>query len=216
MQELQKPKIIKDLGMMEYGKNGNKTRYIITSCSKCKKEMTMVSGNYKRWSGLCLSCINSIRKTKHGLNNHFLYNTWTNMIQRCYNKNNKSYKNYGGRGIKVCEDWLNVKNFIEFLEKIYIKGYSLDRINVDGDYEPNNIRYTNLNVQAQNTRLLRSDNTSGYRGVSYSKHNKKFGSYICVNNINIFLGYHETKELAAIAYDTYVINNKLSHHRNFN
>lgn len=87
---------------------------------------------------------------RDGRSRHPNYSTYTNMISRCYNKDNHAYKDYGGRGIKVCERWR--KSFWNFLEDMgeTPEGYSIDRINNDGDYEPTNCRQATKEIQANN------------------------------------------------------------------
>lgn len=83
-----------------------------------------------------------------------LYDTWLNMKSRCYKKNNKRYKDYGARGITICEDWKN--DFVNFytwaINNGCKKGLSLDRINNDGNYEPKNCKWSTNYEQANNTR----------------------------------------------------------------
>ena len=76
------------------------------------------------------------------------------MIHRCTNPKRDRYKNYGGRGIKVCEEWINSSdNFIEWaLSNGYKNDLTLDRIDVDGDYKPSNCKWSNLKEQANNKR----------------------------------------------------------------
>ena len=139
-------------------------------------------------------------KYKHGYCKHRLYGLWCDMKKRCYNKTFKQYKDYGGRGIKVCDEWMNPKVFIDWGKSNgWERGLEIDRIDNDGNYEPDNCRFVTAQVNNCNTRLLRKDNTSGYRGVSFK--NKKWVSNISINNTPIHLGYFDSKKLAAIRYD---------------
>lgn len=83
-----------------------------------------------------------------------LYGVWAGMKSRCYTTTNKSYKNYGGRGIKVCEEWLN--DYISFynwaITNGYRQGLSIDRIDVNGNYEPSNCRWADASTQSRNKR----------------------------------------------------------------
>jgi hypothetical protein len=88
----------------------------------------------------------------HGNTNSVEYRTWADMKSRCYNTKVKNYKNYGGRGIIVCDRWLNsFQNFLEDMGK-RPDGYTIDRINVDGNYEPNNVRWATWKEQQNNRR----------------------------------------------------------------
>ena len=79
------------------------------------------------------------------------YRTWVDMMTRCYNKNSTSYKYYGERGIKVCDKW---HNYINFSKDMGVKpsGYLIDRINVNGDYEPGNCKWSTIKESARNKR----------------------------------------------------------------
>ena len=151
------------------------------------------------------------RPKVHGLSNHPLYRIWSFMKNRCLNPNIKAYKDYGARGIKVCDRWLDINNFIEDMYPSYQEGLSLDRIDVDGDYEPDNCRWATKSIQARNTRLLRDNNKSGFRGVSWDKANNKWRARIMASNKNIHLGLFKTAEEGAVAYNNYVIENNLEH-----
>jgi hypothetical protein len=106
----------------------------------------------------CLRDEKSIEaSTTHGLSKfeHAEYKTWLSMKSRCNNQNNNDYKNYGGRGIKVCDKWsgeMGFKNFIDDMGKRPGSNYSLDRINVDGNYEPTNCKWSTKIEQNQNKR----------------------------------------------------------------
>jgi hypothetical protein len=93
----------------------------------------------------------------HGNRYTRLYNTWTQIKQRCTNKNNDRYEEYGGRGIKVCEEWM--ETFDVFREWSLKNGYrddlSIDRIDVNGNYEPSNCKWSTGLEQARNKRTSR-------------------------------------------------------------
>lgn len=85
------------------------------------------------------------------------YFTWHNMKRRCCNKHSPEYPNYGGRGIKVCERWLEKQGFDNFMDDMGERpeGCSLDRIDVNGDYCPENCRWADLLTQNNNRRTNR-------------------------------------------------------------
>lgn len=101
---------------------------------------------------------------RHGMYNTKFYRTWQNMKTRCTYPSHKAYPDYGGRGIKVCDRWLGENGFEHFKEDMYDKYLekaeelggeqyvSLDRINVDGNYEPGNCRWASKDQQVNNTR----------------------------------------------------------------
>ena len=152
-------------------------------------------------------------KEFHGLSNTRLYSIWTHMKQRCYNENKNSFENYGGKGITVCEEWRS--SFINFYTWAISNGYketlTIDRIDVEGNYEPSNCRWADACTQQANTRKLHSTNKSGYRGVSWNKNLNKWEVSIKTENQTIKIGYYKDKLQAAKAYDTYVLDNKLPH-----
>jgi len=94
------------------------------------------------------------RNTSHGLSRTKLNAVYQAMKQRCENPNNTNYKHYGARGIKVCEEWL--KSLITFynwaIESGYKEGLSIDRIDVNGNYEPNNCQWVKMKIQTRNKR----------------------------------------------------------------
>lgn len=89
------------------------------------------------------------------MKNHRMYKRWLGMITRCDpdNKDKYAYRNYAGRGISVCDEWKDFQTFIDWVEKNGFKeGLSIDRINNDGNYEPDNCRFADSLTQASNRR----------------------------------------------------------------
>lgn len=129
------------------------------------------------------------------LRQHNLYDLWHTMRQRCENPKATGYSYYGGRGIKVCERWLSFKNFLEDMGERPSLKHTLDRIDVNGNYEPSNCRWVTWTEQANNRRMT-SRNQSGVTGVSWHKSANKWEASITVNYKKIYLGVFNTIEEA--------------------
>lgn len=126
------------------------------------------------------------------------------MKARCYNQKHKSYKNYGARGITVCDEWVtSPKTFINWAEANgYRPGLQIDRRNNNGNYEPGNCRFITAQQNACNRR--KKNNTTGYTGVRLNSS----GSFSTEIN-NIRLGTFSTKEKALRVRNDYIIKNNL-------
>ena len=99
----------------------------------------------------CLVKLNHFKD--HGMYNSNLYNRWSHIKGRCYNKYDKAYPNYGGRGILLCDEWLDFKAFYNWsIHNGYQEDLTIDRINNDGNYEPNNCRWVDMKTQSRNRR----------------------------------------------------------------
>jgi len=168
--------------------------------------------NHLKGSG-CANC-NTIRiKTKHGLRNHKYYRIWDGVMQRCYNPKATSYKNYGARGICVSEEFKDCKTFICYLESLpgYLKKMELDRIDNNGNYERNNLKWATRQEQTFNTRV-RKDNISNYTGVCKQVRSLKWRAYLNIDGKKQkHLGVYDTIKEAVEARNKYIIDNNLKH-----
>ena len=215
--EVQKLILIEDLGMMyPTEKSKSKYRFGIYKCGFCGNEFKAQVQHINSGATKSCGCYNKRRtkevNTKHGLIETRLYRIWASMKNRTLNPKNKRYNDYGGRGITICEEWKN--DFIYFYNWAISNGYeenkglSIDRIDNNGSYCPENCRWATQTIQTRNQRLPKS-NTSGYKGVSYNKRRGKYTAQINVNNKSIYLGSFLTLEDGAIAYNNYIIENNL-------
>lgn len=189
-------------------KSKQKRNYAIYKCF-CGNEFKTISHSVKTKQTKSCGCL----KDKHKSRDNRIFTIWKSMIQRCNNPQNPRYKDYGARGITVCDEWLNSENFINDMFPSFQEGLSLDRENNNLGYSKQNCRWVSKNTQNRNTRLLRRSNTSGYRGVV--KNGNNYQAQIVIDYKNIYLGTYKTKLEAAKAYDDYVLNNNLEHTRNF-
>ena len=115
---------------------------------------------YQFKSGAKKSCgclLKNSPNRKDGRSNHELYGLWFQMISRCENPSHHKYKDYGKRGISVCEEWHNFWTFVRWSDSIggRPKGFTIDRINVNGNYEPSNCRWADSKTQSLNKRKNR-------------------------------------------------------------
>lgn len=147
------------------GTNYRHSRIWLCSCD-CGNT-TIVDGSLLRKGNTkscgCLNRENHIthpNRTTHGMCGTRIYRIWKAMKNRCYNENTRDYKKwYGVNGIKVCDEWKN--DFSSFYSWAINNGYNdnltIDRIDPNGNYEPNNCRWADLKTQAQNKKRKKGD-----------------------------------------------------------
>lgn len=140
----------------ERGKGGHTMCECRCDCGNIiiRRRSGLTSGGVKS-----CGCLKMDSATKHGGSRDRLYKVWEHIIERCYRPDLKSYKDYGGRGISVCDEWLNDYNAFKkwALESGYDENAeygvcTIDRINYDGNYEPSNCRWISMAEQNRNKR----------------------------------------------------------------
>jgi len=192
------------------------TRISVVICNICNEEKQVNS--YILTKDKPIESCGCLNKKSNGLSRkEKLYNVWQQMRYRCNVKTNKNYYKYGARGISVCKEW--DESYLVFrkfaLENGYKIGLSIDRINNDGNYEPSNCRWVNMDIQSRNTRRLRNTNTSNFRGVDKIKNSNKYRSRIKINYKEIKIGSFSCPIEAAYARDLYIDKHNLEHTKNF-
>ena len=214
-EDLPKLILIEDLGMMYATENSKrKIRFGIYKCGFCGTNFKAITNDINRGDTKSCGCYQKRRTSEsnktHGLIETRLYRIWASIKDRTLNIKHKQYNDYGGRGIDICDEWKN--DFMSFYNWAMENGYSdelsIDRIDNDGSYYPENCRWTTRTMQSRNQRIYKS-NTSGYKGVCYHKGNNKYTAQIVVNRKKIHLGYFQTAVEAAKAYNNYIIENNL-------
>jgi hypothetical protein len=209
--------LLKDLGLRKPTPTSSYNKRFGLYLCECGNTFETQIGHVKSGNTTSCGCVKleNARKasTTHALSKHALYSVWLDMKKRVNTKKVKYKISYTDKNITICDDWKN--NFQSFYDWSLLNGYeeslSIDRIDNDLGYSPDNCRWTSMSTQCQNTRLLRSNNKSGYRGVSYAKRENKWTASILDNGVKTNFGYFSTALEAATAYNNYVITNK-SHH----
>ena len=162
----------------------------------CGNEIVVSGANLRRGTTKSCGCYKRDMVTSHGMTKTSFYHTWQGMRSRCTNKNSKAYQNYGGRGITVCNRWSSFENFKEDMYESYLNhvnefgedNTSIDRIDVNGNYEPSNCRWATWGEQNNNKR-----NNKYIDGFTLAEYSRNLGlTYRLSTNKanNMGLGVH--------------------------
>lgn len=158
----------------------------------CGNIRTISGASLKSGNSKSCGCLKneaaSARASTHGQANTRLYGIWQGIKKRCENKNCSNYKNYGGRGIKVCAEWNTFENFFQWaMNNGYSESLTIDRIDTDGNYDPNNCRWVDYITQANNKRNNRLITVFGethtmsewskIKHIPYSRLNSRVNQY---------------------------------------
>jgi hypothetical protein len=183
---------------------------VSVKCRHCGKEYDLYpsdirQGKGKHCSRECRKASGSHRQyaATHGMSRTRLYQIWSDMKNRCYCEQNAGFEYYGGRGIKVCDEWR--ESFETFRDWALASGYSddleLDRRDADVGYEPGNCRWATRVQQMRNTRKRKDAQTSRYKGVSRHSQNGRWVAQIVSPGRPAYIGLFDSETDAARAYD---------------
>ena len=141
----------------------------------------------------CLYKETRMGKLKHGMTGSRIYRIWKGMHNRCNNENGADFANYGGRGIRVCNEWSGEDGFKNFhdwsMKHGYVDYLTIDRIDVDGDYTPNNCRWTTQHEQTRNKRNTINITAHG-KTMCLADWTAKYGDHIH------YLYWHKGRDVA--------------------
>ena len=161
----------------------------------CGQTTVVTSGSLVTGNTTSCGCVLKEAITKHGGTGKGSYNTWRAMMRRCYKELDKDYKNYGGRGIVVHAPWHEYLVFASEVGEPTGK-QTLDRIDVNGHYEPGNVRWAEPSVQMRNMRFPKTNKT-GVLGVLF--HNNRYYANITAQGKKFYSKCFEKLEDAAAA-----------------
>ena len=165
-------------------------------CCECGTVKDVRSDMLATGESLSCGCLRTDKTSTHRKTNTRLYNIWRKMKERCYNKNHVHFNNYGGRGIFICDEWKN--NFHAFYDWAIAHGYSdtltIDRIDVNREYSPENCRWATILEQQNNTSWNHNITANGVT-MSLSKWSRELGIPVTTIYSRIKAGWPDEEAL---------------------
>lgn len=162
----------------------------------CGGEVVVAGADLTKGNVRSCGCIRRERFLKHGLAKSSEYKIWCSMVQRCRNEKSTAYAYYGGRGITICDRWSDFEKFYQDMGERPSDKHSIDRIDNDKGYSPDNCRWADAGIQNINQRL-RKDNKTGVKGVSIK--GGKYQANINHKGKRYYLGVFDCLEKAIAA-----------------
>lgn len=154
----------------------------------CGMEKVINGGSLTTGKVVSCGCYRIETHTKHNMSYSPEYRTWAGIKSRCYNPKAPRYPNYGERGITVCDRWLeSFDNFYADMGDRPSKDYSIERLDVNGNYEPSNCKWATRTEQQHNIRK-QQNNTSGANGVEWVERLGKYRARITVDSKEVHIG----------------------------
>jgi len=187
------------LTVFERGANDKRCAAMWLCKCDCGNKSTVRGAHLRSGRILSCGCYAKDQHTTHGKARSAEYRTYYNMIKRCEYENDNRYKDYGGRGIQVCFEWR--QSFEQFLSDMGPRpsdSHSIDRTDVNGNYEPSNCRWADIETQERNKRT-RKDSETGVRGVRIDAETGKYIASIYFKGKNKRIGTFPSLEEAAKA-----------------
>ena len=188
-----------------------KATYGLFECQYCGKEFEAQTSDIRNGTTRSCGCLVG-RAGIHLFYKHRFYATWVNILARCLNTSHRDYAGYGGRGITVCDEWLDVATFVAWAEATHpnISGVSVDRIDNDEGYSPDNCRWADSTTQVINRRMQKN-NTSGILGINWKTRGEVWVAQLSLQNKKKHIGQFKNIEDAILARNEYILANNLPH-----